>query len=179
MELTRENFRAMIYYDFRRGLSRQECIDQLTSTFDDKAPSCALAKDSHKILPNFWGMHDEDSPVVNYRKLCTGTRSIMPPFVRSYCISILKKLCTGTRSIMPPFVNLDEDMISIDNCEKETLSIIVMEYIDTLDQDDYSVKRMKRFFKGTFHDAYMKNFLSRLRIIGDIMLNSNLNELHS
>ena len=27
MELTRENFRAMIYYDFRRGFSRQECIN--------------------------------------------------------------------------------------------------------------------------------------------------------
>ena len=44
MELTRENFRAMIYYDFRRGLSRQECIDQLTSTFGDKAPSFATVK---------------------------------------------------------------------------------------------------------------------------------------
>ena len=30
-----------------------------------------------------------------------------------------------------------------------------------LDQDDYSVKRMKRWFKDIFHDAYMKNFLSR------------------
>ncbi|KYQ48359.1 Histone-lysine N-methyltransferase SETMAR [Trachymyrmex zeteki] len=44
MELTRENFRAMIYYDFRRGLSRQECIDQFTSTFGDKAPSFATVK---------------------------------------------------------------------------------------------------------------------------------------
>lgn len=44
MELTRENFRAMIYYDFRRGLSRQECIDQLTFTFGDKAPSFATVK---------------------------------------------------------------------------------------------------------------------------------------
>ncbi|CAK9815952.1 Histone-lysine N-methyltransferase SETMAR [Anthophora plagiata] len=39
MELTRENFRAMIYYDFRRGLSQQQCIDQLISTFGDEAPS--------------------------------------------------------------------------------------------------------------------------------------------
>ncbi|KYQ51169.1 Histone-lysine N-methyltransferase SETMAR [Trachymyrmex zeteki] len=44
MELTRENFRAMIYYDFQCGLSRQECIDQLTSTFGDKAPSFATVK---------------------------------------------------------------------------------------------------------------------------------------
>ena len=29
MELTCENFRAMIYYDFRYRLSGQECIDQL------------------------------------------------------------------------------------------------------------------------------------------------------
>lgn len=44
MELTREHFRAMIFYDFRRGLSRQECIDQLTSTFGDEAPSLATVK---------------------------------------------------------------------------------------------------------------------------------------
>ncbi|EFN60885.1 Histone-lysine N-methyltransferase SETMAR, partial [Camponotus floridanus] len=34
----REHFRAMIFYDFRRGLSRQECIDQLASTFGNEAP---------------------------------------------------------------------------------------------------------------------------------------------
>lgn len=44
MELTREHFRAMIFYDFRRGLSRQECIDQLSSTFGDEAPSFATVK---------------------------------------------------------------------------------------------------------------------------------------
>ena len=44
MELTRGNFRAMIYYDFRRGLSRQEYIDQLISTFGDEAPSYANVK---------------------------------------------------------------------------------------------------------------------------------------
>ena len=44
MELTRKNFRAMIYYDFPRGLSRQEYIDQLISTFGDVAPSYATVK---------------------------------------------------------------------------------------------------------------------------------------
>ena len=39
VELTREHFRAIIYYDFRRKLSRQEYIDQLISTFGDEAPS--------------------------------------------------------------------------------------------------------------------------------------------
>ena len=42
--LTRENFRAMIYYDFRRRLSRQEWINHLISTFVDKAPSYATVK---------------------------------------------------------------------------------------------------------------------------------------
>lgn len=41
MELTHENFRAMIFYDFRRGLTQQECMDQLQSTFVDDAPSKA------------------------------------------------------------------------------------------------------------------------------------------
>ena len=44
MELTREHFRVMIFFDFRRGLSRQECTDQLTSTFGDEAPSFATVK---------------------------------------------------------------------------------------------------------------------------------------
>jgi histone-lysine N-methyltransferase SETMAR len=44
MELTREHFRAMIFYDFRRGLSRHECMDQLNSTFGDEAPSFATVK---------------------------------------------------------------------------------------------------------------------------------------
>ena len=44
MELTCENFRAMIYYDFPLGLSRQKCINQLNSTFGDEAPSNATMK---------------------------------------------------------------------------------------------------------------------------------------
>ena len=44
MELTRENFRAMIYYDSRHGLSRKECINQLTSTFVNEAPFYATVK---------------------------------------------------------------------------------------------------------------------------------------
>ena len=32
MELSREHFRAISFYNFRRGLSRQECIDELKSS---------------------------------------------------------------------------------------------------------------------------------------------------
>ena len=34
----------MIYYNFQRGLSRQECIHQLISTFGDKTPFYATVK---------------------------------------------------------------------------------------------------------------------------------------
>ena len=44
MELTREHFRAIIFYNFRRGLCRQECIDELKSWFGDKAPSYKIVK---------------------------------------------------------------------------------------------------------------------------------------
>ena len=44
MELTRENFRAMIYYDFRRELSRQGFIDQLIFIFGHEAPSYDTVK---------------------------------------------------------------------------------------------------------------------------------------
>ena len=39
MEISREGFRWMIYYDFRRELSQQECINQLNSVFGVEAPS--------------------------------------------------------------------------------------------------------------------------------------------
>ena len=38
MELIREHSRAIIFHKFRRGLSRQECIDELKSLPGDKAP---------------------------------------------------------------------------------------------------------------------------------------------
>ena len=44
MQLTREHFRRTIFYNFRRGLSRQECIGELKSLFGDKAPSYSAAK---------------------------------------------------------------------------------------------------------------------------------------
>ncbi|KYM79713.1 hypothetical protein ALC53_09825 [Atta colombica] len=56
---------------------------------------------------------------VNYRKLCIGTRSIMPPFVK------MKKYIPVYSDSVTQFceINLDEDVILIDNREKETLSI--------------------------------------------------------
>ena len=44
MELAREHFSSIIFYNFRRGLSRQECIDELKSLFGDKAPSNITVK---------------------------------------------------------------------------------------------------------------------------------------
>jgi len=44
MELTREHFRAIIFHHFRRGLSRQECIDELKSLYVDEAPSFSTVK---------------------------------------------------------------------------------------------------------------------------------------
>ena len=39
MELNCENFRAIIFYNFQRGLTQPECIDELNSIFGDEAPS--------------------------------------------------------------------------------------------------------------------------------------------
>ena len=44
MELNREHFRAIIFHNFRRGLSRQECIDELKSLYGDEAPSYSTVK---------------------------------------------------------------------------------------------------------------------------------------
>ena len=39
MEITREGFRWMIFYDFKKGLTRQECFESLRETFGNEAPS--------------------------------------------------------------------------------------------------------------------------------------------
>ena len=39
MELNREHFRAIIFYNFQRGLTQQQCLDELNSIFGDEAPS--------------------------------------------------------------------------------------------------------------------------------------------
>ena len=41
MELERRDFRATIYYDFDRGLTQEECFQQLVKTFSDALPSGA------------------------------------------------------------------------------------------------------------------------------------------
>ena len=39
MELKLEHFRAMNFYNFRHGLTQQQCIDELNSICGDEAPS--------------------------------------------------------------------------------------------------------------------------------------------
>ena len=41
MELNREHFCAIIFYNFRRGLTQQQSIDELNSIFCDEVPSRA------------------------------------------------------------------------------------------------------------------------------------------
>lgn len=49
MELTHEHFRAIIFYDFRRGLTQQQCADQLALTFGDEGPSRAIVSLVYRI----------------------------------------------------------------------------------------------------------------------------------
>jgi hypothetical protein len=44
MELTREHFCAIIFHNFRRGLSQQECINELNALYNNKAPSYSIVK---------------------------------------------------------------------------------------------------------------------------------------
>ncbi|MFX9165696.1 hypothetical protein ABTN87_19735, partial [Acinetobacter baumannii] len=41
MELTREHFRAMIFYDFKAGLNPAECVQRLQLAFGDESPARA------------------------------------------------------------------------------------------------------------------------------------------
>ena len=60
MELTREHFRAIIFHNFRRGLSRQECFDELNSFYSDKAPSLSTVKNWYnEFKRGRHSLHDE------------------------------------------------------------------------------------------------------------------------
>lgn len=39
MELNREHFRAMIYYDFKSGLNQEQCLARLSAAFGESCPS--------------------------------------------------------------------------------------------------------------------------------------------
>ena len=41
MELNRKHFHAIIFYNFSRGLTQQQCIEELNSIFGNEAPSSA------------------------------------------------------------------------------------------------------------------------------------------
>ena len=41
MNLTRDEIRVMIYYDYKKGLSQQECFESLQKTFGDSCVSRA------------------------------------------------------------------------------------------------------------------------------------------
>lgn len=50
MELARNNFLSMTYCDFRRGLSRQKCIDQLAFAFSYEASLFVSVKSLYNEL---------------------------------------------------------------------------------------------------------------------------------
>lgn len=39
MNFSREHFRAVIFYNFKRGLTRQQCFEEIISVFNNEAPS--------------------------------------------------------------------------------------------------------------------------------------------
>ena len=44
MKLIREHFAAITFHNFLRGLSRQECIDELKFLYGEEAPSYSTMK---------------------------------------------------------------------------------------------------------------------------------------
>ena len=44
MEFNREHFPVSFFYNFRRGLTQLQCIDEFNSIYDDEAPSRTSVK---------------------------------------------------------------------------------------------------------------------------------------
>ena len=54
MQLNREHFRAIIFYNFRRGLTQQQSIDELNLIFGHEAPSgTSVYRDSSLLQEEF------------------------------------------------------------------------------------------------------------------------------
>ena len=62
MEIERRDFRAMIYYNFKRGLKQGECLAQLLQTFGDNAPSRATVSRWFAEFKRGGGLKDETHP---------------------------------------------------------------------------------------------------------------------
>ena len=50
MELTREHFRAIIFYDFKAGLNQEQYVQRLQLAFDDESQLVLLYTDGLKNL---------------------------------------------------------------------------------------------------------------------------------
>ena len=60
MELNREHFCAIIFYNFRRGLTQQQCIDELNSIFGNEATSRTRVYRWHgEFNPGYSSLQDE------------------------------------------------------------------------------------------------------------------------
>ncbi|CAH1997479.1 unnamed protein product [Acanthoscelides obtectus] len=70
MELNREHFRAIIYYNFQRQLSQQECLAELLCGFDNEAPhqSTILSDDPRENVDAVRKLIIEDRHVT-YREI--------------------------------------------------------------------------------------------------------------
>ena len=83
MELNREHFRAIIFYNFRRGLTQQQCIDELNSIFGDKVPSRTSVSRwygefnrGRRLLPDAFREGRSKSVVVPVRQLILQDRHV-------------------------------------------------------------------------------------------------------
>ena len=77
MELNREHFRAIIFYNFRRGLTQQQCIDELNSIFDNEVPS--------RTIVYRWGMVNSTEDVfhskTNFVKVVQNQLLLIKPLI--------------------------------------------------------------------------------------------------
>ena len=60
MELCRRDFRAMIFYDFRQGLTQKQCCDRMKSTFGSEAPSKATIYNCFKEFSSSYNNLSDD-----------------------------------------------------------------------------------------------------------------------
>jgi len=73
MKLTRKNFRAIIFDNFRRGLSRQECIDKLKPLNGEDVPSYSTVKNCINEFNRDQRLKTKVVKVIQKQSLCQRT----------------------------------------------------------------------------------------------------------
>ncbi|XP_042906074.1 histone-lysine N-methyltransferase SETMAR-like [Parasteatoda tepidariorum] len=104
MKLMREHFRAMIFYDFKAGLSQEDCVEQLQLALGDESPARATVFRWFKEFSRGRNLlqdekHTGRQPSAVIPDNVSAMRKILKDDIRCTCQIMQKELNFGSAAI--------------------------------------------------------------------------------